>query len=95
MFVVTLSYTAPLERIDELLPAHREWLDRGYAAGLLLASGPLQPRTGGLLIARAADRAALDAALAEDPFGIAGVAEYEVREFTPTKTGPELDFLRG
>lgn len=90
MFVVTITYTAPLEQIDELVPAHRAWLDQGYVSGLLLASGPQVPRTGGVLLARAASREELDAALAEDPFGKAGVATYQVVQFTPVKTAPEL-----
>ncbi|MFE9426732.1 YciI family protein [Kitasatospora sp. NPDC006697] len=93
MFVVTLRYTAPLETIDELLPAHVEWLERHYADGTLLASGRLVPRTGGVVLARAADRAALDAVLAGDPFGRAGAAEYEVAEFVPSKAAAGLEAL--
>ncbi|WP_042393938.1 YciI family protein [Streptacidiphilus carbonis] len=94
MFVVVLTYTAPLERIDELLPQHRAWLDRNYAAGVLLLSGARVPRTGGVLLARAVDREELDAVLAGDPFARAGAAEYQVVEFTPSGTAPELAFLR-
>jgi uncharacterized protein YciI len=94
MFVVTISYTAPLEQIDELVVAHREWLDRGYAAGVLLASGAQVPRVGGILLARAGSTAELEAVLAEDPFAKAGVATHQVVRFTPTKTAPELDVLR-
>ncbi|MFE0459988.1 YciI family protein [Kitasatospora sp. NPDC058965] len=93
MFVVTLTYTAPLDRIDALLPEHVAWLERQYAAGTLLASGRRVPRTGGVLLARAADRAALDALLAEDVFHRAGVAEYQVVEFTASMAGPGLDEL--
>jgi uncharacterized protein YciI len=94
MFVVTLTYTAPIERIDELVTEHRAWLDRKYQQGVLLASGPKVPRVGGILLARAADRAALDEVLAEDPFQRAGVATYDVVEFEPVKTSAELAFLR-
>jgi uncharacterized protein YciI len=94
MFVVTLTYTAPLSRIDELITEHRAWLDRGYAAGVLLASGAQEPRVGGVLLARAVSRVELDAVLAEDPFARAGVATYQVVRFTPTKSVSELEFLR-
>jgi uncharacterized protein YciI len=88
MFVVTLTYTAPIERIDELVAEHRAWLDQQYAAGVLLASGPQLPRVGGILLARAADRAALEQVLTGDPFRLAGVATYDVVEFDPIKTAP-------
>jgi len=90
MFVVTISYTAPLAQIDELMPAHRDWLGQGYDSGLLLASGPQTPRTGGVVLARAVSREELDAALAEDPFNKAGAATYQVVRFTPVRTAPEL-----
>lgn len=86
-FVVVLTYTAPLARIDELLEAHRAWLAEQEDAGRLLASGPLLPRTGGVLLAAGGSRAEVETALASDPFHLAGVATYEVVEFTPTR-GP-------
>lgn len=93
MFVVTLTYTVPLERIDELVPEHVAWLERQYAAGAFLASGRRVPRTGGVILARAESPAALDAILAGDPFAVAGAATYQVTEFLPTMTAPELASL--
>jgi uncharacterized protein YciI len=93
MFVITLTYTVPVEEIDVLMPKHLDWLDRHYASGTLLASGRRVPRTGGLLLARAADRAEVDALVAEDPFAQAGAARYDIVEFTPTRTAPGLEKL--
>ncbi|WP_322403291.1 YciI family protein [Massilia luteola] len=84
MFIVTLTYIAPLDRIDAYLPAHRAWLEEQYARGLMLMSGRKEPRDGGILIVHAADRAELDAALRDDPFGQAGLATYAITEFVPT-----------
>lgn len=85
MFIVTVSYTKSIEEIDRLLQAHRDFLSRYYAKGLLVCSGPQNPRTGGVIISHAADRATVDAMLREDPFYTAGAAEYTVTEFTPVK----------
>ncbi|WP_439677760.1 YciI family protein [Embleya sp. MST-111070] len=93
MFVITLTYVVPVEDIDALMPGHLEWLDRYYADGTLLASGRRIPRTGGVILARADDRAALDAVLAEDPFRKAGAATYDVVEFAPSRTAPGLEGL--
>ena len=94
MFIVTLTYTAPLERIDAYLPAHRAWLEEQYARGLMLMSGRKEPRDGGILIAHAASRAELDAALRDDPFAQAGFATYAVTEFVPTMAVEALSAWR-
>ena len=94
MFIVTLTYTAPLERIDAYLPAHRAWLEEHYARGLFLMSGRKEPRDGGIIIAHAASRAELEAALRDDPFGQAGLATYAITEFVPTMTAEALSAWR-
>lgn len=94
MFVIVLTYTQPLEAVDRLVPEHVQWLDRHYATGHFLASGRRVPRTGGVILAHGLDRAALDAALADDPFNRHGVARYEVIEFAPGKTAEALAFLQ-
>lgn len=87
VFVLTLTYTQPLEQIDALLPAHRRWLDRHYAAGTFLASGPRVPRDGGVILARGRNQADLAALVREDPFAQAGAADYAIVEFQPNR-GP-------
>ncbi|AMN55877.1 GTP cyclohydrolase [Labrenzia sp. CP4] len=83
LFVIDLHYTADLREIDALAEEHRSYLRDQYEASLLLASGPKLPRTGGVILARAADRVEVDLAINEDPFKSAGVAEYTVTEFKP------------
>ncbi len=90
MFVVLVHYVKPLEEIDAHLAAHRQFLEEGYSRGYLLASGPRTPRTGGVILARAPSAEELSAYLARDPFLLAGVARYEVLEFTPVKCDPRL-----
>ena len=85
MFLLLSRYVKPLYEVDRLLPAHREFLDRYYALGLFIASGPLEPRTGGVILTVDAPRGVIDQALAEDPFFLEGVSEYEIIEFKATK----------
>jgi uncharacterized protein YciI len=93
MFVVLVKYVRPIEEIEAHLAEHRRFLDEHYASGHFLASGPRVPRTGGILLARAASREELEGLLAADPFRIAGVAEYEILEFAPNKLAPQLKEL--
>jgi uncharacterized protein YciI len=95
-FLVEITYTAPLERIAEVVGAHREHLQIGYDRGMLLCSGPQVPRTGGILIARAETKEALLEFCAIDPYRVEGVAEYRVIEFEPVKSQPFLkDWIDG
>lgn len=94
MFVLELTYTAPLDAVDAVLPAHVVWLEEQYAKGVFLASGPKHPRDGGVIIAVAEDRARIEAVTAGDPFVVAGVCAYRVTEFAATKTAPALEPYR-
>jgi len=89
-FVIESTYLAGLERIDELLVAHRAHLETGFQSGMLLASGPQEPRTGGMILARAKDRTAVEEFLARDPFSLAGISSYRVVEFVPVKQSPSF-----
>ncbi|MFE7190443.1 YciI family protein [Kitasatospora sp. NPDC057541] len=94
MFVLELTYTAPLDRIDALLPAHVEWLGRHYEAGAFLASGRKVPRDGGIILAVGEDRAAVEALVSTDPFAVEGLVEYRVTEFLATTVAPVLESHR-
>ncbi len=93
MFVVILNYTAPLKEIDRHLEAHNAWLDENFAAGHFVASGRQDPRRGGLILARAADRVELGGALALDPFGRNKVATHTVIDWRPSRASTEAQWL--
>ncbi|NBJ07535.1 hypothetical protein D1647_15330 [Alistipes sp. Z76] len=84
MFIAILTYKKPLGEVDRFLQAHREYLAKHYAAGDFIASGPQTPRVGGVIMIKADNREAVDAIIAEDPFHINGIADYQIVEFTPT-----------
>jgi len=90
MIIVQLTYKAPLTDVDKYLQAHREFLDYYYKQGLLLASGPMSPRTGGIIIALTKDKAGLETILQKDPYYLAEIADYKFIEFTPVKHRDEL-----
>ncbi|BEV72335.1 MULTISPECIES: YciI family protein [unclassified Paludibacterium] len=92
MYIVSLTYTRPLQEVDALLEAHIAWLKDAYAAGVFIASGRKVPREGGVILARG-ERAELDAWLARDPFAVGAVARYDVTEFVPSMTAPGFEVL--
>ena len=90
MFIVQLTYKEPISEVDKYLQAHREFLDYYYKRGLLLVSGPMKPRTGGVIIALTKDKAYLESILKQDPYFLAEIADYQLIEFTPVMHCDEL-----
>ena len=93
MFIIFVSYQKPLEEVDAHLAAHIAFLKENYAKGTFLASGRQNPRTGGIILARASSKQEIEALVTHDPFYVHRVATYTVTEFTPSMTAPELTFL--
>lgn len=85
MFVLLNRYLKPLAEVDRVLPEHRRFQDAMYERGIFIVSGRFEPRTGGVTLARAETRAAIESLLRDDPFVRAGITEYEIVEFAPTR----------
>ena len=94
MFIVLLTYKADLAELDAHLAAHRAWLQEAIDGGTLLVAGRKVPRTGGAFFVRG-DRAAVEAWIAQDPFNLANLSDYEVIEFEATMTAPGLEAFKG
>jgi uncharacterized protein YciI len=90
VWLLLSRYVRPLTEVDALRADHVAHLERQREAGRFLAWGRLVPPTGGFVIARGMDRAALDAVLSQDPFTVGGVAEWDVRELSLTGGAPDL-----
>jgi uncharacterized protein YciI len=90
-FIVEITYTAPLAKIDETLPLHREFLQTGYDKGWLLMSGPRNPRVGGIVIARAPSLEDIEAFFKNDPYQQRAQATYSFIEFEPVKKAPVIE----
>jgi uncharacterized protein YciI len=54
MFLIIVDYKKPLEEVERYLAEHRAFLDRYFAQGKLLCTGPQNPRTGGVIVSKAA-----------------------------------------
>ncbi|HCB1501970.1 uncharacterized protein YciI [Klebsiella oxytoca] len=91
--VIVLTYIKPLDEVDAQLAAHVEWLKKGYANGLFLASGRKIPRSGGVILAKGDDMDLLRAWLSQDPFQQSGVAKVDIIPFEATLAAPPLQNL--
>ena len=86
-----IRYRRPIEEVLAHHEEHRAYLRDLKAKGVLIASGPLEPRYGGALLLRVPDgavEAALDAIRDGDPYWKAGLAQYELLAWN-VRTGRE------
>jgi uncharacterized protein YciI len=90
MFIIELTYTAGLDRIDAAMKAHMRWLNAQYAAGHFVMSGRKIPRDGGIIIATGPSREAIEAIAADDPFVKGGLATVHVIEFRVSQKAEDV-----
>jgi uncharacterized protein YciI len=87
MTVFAVEYVSAADSTEDrnaARAAHREWLSGLAEDGAVLASGPYGDGAGALLIFKAADEAALNSILKQDPFAAAGViAGTRITEWSP------------
>ena len=92
-----LRYRVPLDVVLAHQDEHRAYLRTLQERGLLIASGPFDPRAGGALLLRFPDgedvRRALDRVRDDDPFTKHCVAQYELLPWAPTIGLDALDRL--
>ena len=84
VYIVILTYIKPLDEIDAAIPAHVEWLKKGYAEGIFLASGRRILRNSGVILAKCESLASLEERLREDPFQKLKLATVEIIPFEPS-----------
>lgn len=90
MFIISLTYKVPLDRIDEELNNHVEFLKEQYVLGNFQASGRKIPRTGGIILSQIKDRTEVESIIQKDPFYQKNLADYEITQFVPSMTSDEL-----
>ena len=91
IFIASLTYTVPIERIDAALADHLAWLKAGHESGHFIAWGPREPRDGGLIFVKAASRTEAEELLASDPFILHRLADLTVIEWIPRYAFPGLE----
>jgi uncharacterized protein YciI len=90
MFVIELTYKAPLTEIDAHMAAHVRYLKKYYASGNFLVSGRKIPRDGGIILAVGEDRRVIEAVIEEDPFVERGLADFRIIEFRASQRADDI-----
>jgi len=87
MYLMISTYLRPLDEVDTVRPAHFEFIAALEARGLVLGAGRRQPPVGAIVLLDVETEEEAVAIFAADPYIIAGVADYEPTQWTPTR-GP-------
>jgi uncharacterized protein YciI len=90
MFIIDLKYIVPLEKLDAHMTEHVKYLERYYRESIFIASGRKEPRTGGVILALAHSKEAVENIIKEDPFHQHKLADFTITEFLTSKYHPDL-----
>jgi uncharacterized protein YciI len=91
VFIIELTYTADLKRIDAAMRAHMQFVNAHYASGHFVVSGRKIPRDGGIILAVGRDRAEIEAIAQQDPFVTKGLATARVIEFRVSQRAEDVE----
>jgi uncharacterized protein YciI len=95
MFIVLLRFSGNQGQARQFVDGHKEWIKRGFADGVFLLAGGLQPNLGGGIVAHNTSLPDLQSRVNDDPFVAANVVSAEILEIAPSKTDDRLEFLLG
>jgi uncharacterized protein YciI len=93
MFFVQLKFSANKAQAAQHMEGHKAWLARGFADGVFVLAGSLQPQAGGAILAHDTSLQALQERVNGDPFVTEDVVTAEIVEVSPSKVDSRLDFL--
>lgn len=94
MYLIAITYTQPLEAVERVLPAHRQYLRDAPLAARIVMTGRRSPPTGGLVMLRADSREEVDAFVRQDPYFTENVAAFEIVAFDVAQVAPGLETLK-
>lgn len=95
MFIVLLKFAGNKEQAGRYMDGHKEWIQHGFADGVFLLAGSLQPNAGGGILAHNTSFAELQSRLQADPFVAHEVVSAEIMAIAPSRTDERLRFLLG
>jgi uncharacterized protein YciI len=93
MFIVLLRFSDNMDKADQFLEGHKDWIKRGFDDGVFLLVGSLKPKAGGGIVTHNTSLCDLQYRVSTDPFVAENVVEATIQEIIPSKTDTRLDFL--
>ena len=93
MFIIFLKFGENKGQAGQYMEGHKAWLSQGFADGVFLMTGSIQPKMGGALLAHNVTLEEIEKRVNEDPFVVEKVVAPEIIEVTPPRADEKLAFL--
>ncbi len=94
MFIILLKFATNKANAGQFMDGHKAWIKQGFAEGVFLMAGSLQPNQGGAVMAHNVSREELETRVNQDPFVAENVVSAEILEITPNMVDEKLKFLQ-
>jgi uncharacterized protein YciI len=85
VYLMISTYLAPLEEMDAARADHTKYLEGLERRGLVVAAGRQDPPTGGVILFDVETEAEARGLIADDPYVLRGLAEYQPTGWKPTR----------
>jgi uncharacterized protein YciI len=85
VYLMISTYRAPLAEVDTARDDHMRFLDELEQRGLVVSAGRQNPPIGGVVLLNVDTEDQARALLADDPYVLRGLADYEAKGWTPTR----------
>ena len=92
--MIFLRFSANKQQSGHFLEEHKAWIKNGFADGVFLLAGAIEPGLGGAIAAHNPTRQQLDERIDRDPYVANDVVTAEIIEISPAITDPRLQFLK-
>ncbi|GAA4790450.1 YciI family protein [Olivibacter ginsenosidimutans] len=93
MFIISLTYQAPISTVEQHMEEHLAFLNKYYQKEKFICSGRKNPRTGGVILVYNCTIDEVSELIKEDPFYIHKIALYDIIEFIPTKYNAHFEYF--
>ncbi|ORF01503.1 hypothetical protein BGI05_08190 [Snodgrassella alvi] len=90
MIIVTFKFKKPLEELLAKFEEHNKFLDEYFAKNKFIASGPLDNKTGAIIIVMSDSIEEVKNIMKSDPFCIYDLVDLEFTLFQAAKISPNL-----
>ncbi|MFI5936039.1 YciI family protein [Actinoplanes sp. NPDC051494] len=85
MYLMISTYLAPLDEVDAAREDHLAFIAGLEQRGLVVSAGRQDPAVGGVILLGVDSAAEAAELIAQDPYVLRGLAEYQATSWKPTR----------